>query len=100
MRNIVVLTSFAAIHSLDNLPIDNREFIVTETLSKFPPSFSSIRAKWSKFILTYERQTIGKMDVLDIIVKKKKKYFSVLFKGKFSCLSDSCRGRIRVLTRV
>lgn len=71
MRNIVVLTSFAAIHSLDNLPIDNREFIVTETLSKFPPSFSSIRAKWSKFILTYERQTIRKMDVLDIIVKKK-----------------------------
>lgn len=99
MRNIVVLTSFAAIHSLDNLPIDNREFIVTETLSKFPPSFSSIRAKWSKFILTYERQTIGKMDVLDIIVKKKK-YFSLLFKGKFSCLSDSCRGRIRVLTHV
>lgn len=33
MRNIVVLTSFAAIHSLDNLPIDNREFTVTETLT-------------------------------------------------------------------
>lgn len=82
MRNIVVLTSFAAIHSLDNLPIDNREFI-TETLSKFPPSFSSIRAKWSKFILTYERQTIGKMDVLDIIVKKKKSILVFYSKGNF-----------------
>lgn len=83
MRNIVVLTSFAAIHSLDNLSIDNREFIVTETLSKFPPSFSSIRAKWSKFILTYERQTIGKMDVLDIIVKKKKSILVFYSKGNF-----------------
>lgn len=83
MRNIVVLTSFAAIHSLDNLSIDNREFIVTETLSKFPPSFSSIRAKWSKFILTYERQTIRKMDVLDIIVKKKKSILVFYSKGNF-----------------
>lgn len=43
MRNIVVLTSFAAIHSLDNLPIDNREFIVvTETLTVSLPLSPSL----------------------------------------------------------
>lgn len=62
MRNIVVLTSFAAIHSLDNLPIDNREFIVTETLSKFPPSSFPLSLPYvlnglSSFLRTSDRRS-------------------------------------------
>lgn len=81
MRNIVVLTSFAAIHSLDNLPIDNREFTVTETLTVLSLflflSSSSIHAVngLNSFL---RRQTIGKMDGYSTLSYKKRGKKNVL----------------------